>query len=140
MNRLALLLGCLLIARGAIAIDPMEFESAAQRERFKALSSELRCLVCQNQSLADSDAPLAGDMRHEILKMMKAGRSDAEIRGFLVERYGDFVLYRPPVEPDTWLLWFGPALLLAAGGTALAVAVRRRSRSTTSAEDGTSDE
>lgn len=119
-----LLLGC--TTAGAIA--PMDFDSPEQRERFQALTEELRCLVCQNQSLADSDADLAQDMRAEVLKLMKAGHSDDEIRAFLVERYGDFVLYDPPVAPGTWLLWFGPGLLVLIGITALLVAIRRRGR------------
>lgn len=118
----------LVVAAGAGAIAPADFDSPEQRERFRALINELRCLVCQNQTLADSDAPLAEDMRREVLKMIKAGRSDDEIRAFLVERYGDFVLYDPPVKPATWLLWFGPLLLFAAGGVALAAVIRRRAR------------
>lgn len=130
----------LAIASGAGAIAPLEFDSPEQRERFQALAEELRCLQCQNQSLADSDAPLAQDMRREMLQMMKAGRSDEEIRAFLVERYGDFVLYRPPVEPSTWLLWFGPALLFLTGLAALAVAIRRRAKAATqSKKDGSAE-
>lgn len=127
----ALLLFC--TAAGAIA--PMDFDSPEQRERFQELTGELRCLVCQNQSLADSDADLAQDMRQEVLKLMKAGHSDDEIRAFLVERYGDFVLYNPRVGPSTWLLWFGPALLVLIGITALLVALRRRRRAVAT-EDG----
>lgn len=131
---LALLL--LLGSSGTGAIAPMEFDSPQQRERFKALTEELRCLVCQNQSLADSDAGLAQDMRREVLKMMKAGRTDQEIRGFLVERYGDFILYDPPIEPSTWLLWFGPLLILLAGAAGLAVALRRRAQLPQTDENG----
>lgn len=120
----AMLLGS--AAAGAIA--PMDFDSPEQRERFKALTEELRCLVCQNQSLADSDAGLAQDMRREVLAMIKAGRTDEEIRGFLVERYGEFVLYKPTVGPSTWLLWFGPGLLVVTGLGALLIALKRRSR------------
>lgn len=130
----ALLLGS--TAAGAIA--PMEFDSPEQRERFQELVEELRCLVCQNQSLADSDADLAQDMRREVLKLMKSGRSDEEIRAFLVERYGDFVLYDPPMAPSTWFLWFGPGLLVVIGMTALFVALRRRNRLSSSPEDGSS--
>lgn len=128
----ALLLGC--ITAGAIA--PMDFDSTEQRERFQELTGELRCLVCQNQSLADSDADLAQDMRQEVLKLMKAGHSDDEIRAFLVERYGDFVLYDPPMAPSTWLLWFGPGLLVIIGITTLLVALRRRRRAAATDEDG----
>jgi cytochrome c-type biogenesis protein CcmH len=83
--------------------------------RLKHLELELRCLVCQNQTLADSDAPLAADLRREVRELAVAGKSDDEIRAYLVARYGDFVLYKPPVKPVTWLLWFGPFVLLAVG-------------------------
>lgn len=84
-------------------------------KRVMNLSQELRCLVCQNETLADSRADLAEDLRREIREQMKAGRSDQEIIAFLTARYGDFVLYRPPVKPTTYLLWFGPFALLLAG-------------------------
>lgn len=96
--------------------------------RLKALAVELRCLVCQNQTLADSDASLAEDLRREIREMIVKGMSDQQITDFLVARYGDFVLYRPPVKPTTLLLWTGPFLLLLAGGTALVIVLRRRER------------
>ncbi len=88
----------------------------AERERFHALAEELRCLVCQNQTLADSDAALAADLRREVEELMLAGRSDDDIKAHLVERYGDFVLYRPPLQRNTWLLWAGPFGLLVVGG------------------------
>ena len=87
--------------------------------RLKAMSQELRCLVCQNSTLADSDAPLAEDLRKEIRTQMRAGKSDAEIVNYLVARYGDFVRFRPPVNNTTALLWFGPFLLLLVGGFVL---------------------
>ena len=92
---------------------PSEFADAAQQERYESLLRELRCLVCQNQSLAESNAPLALDLRVEVLKRVRAGMSEEEIVEFLVARYGDFVLYRPPLRRGTWVLWFGPFLLLA---------------------------
>jgi len=95
-------------------------------KRLMALAEELRCLVCQNQSLADSHADLAADLRQEIREMMQQGRSDKEIVDYLVARYGDFVLYRPPFKATTALLWAGPALLVVAGGSMLTVALRRR--------------
>lgn len=101
-------------------------EDAGLDRRLKRLALELRCLVCQNQTLADSDAPLAEDLRAEIRTMMVRGRSDEEILDFLVSRYGDFVLYRPPLKATTVLLWVGPFLFLAGGGAALWVAIRRR--------------
>ena len=94
--------------------------------RLKKLAVELRCLVCQNQTLADSNAPLAEDLRREVREMIVKDMSDQEIIDFLVSRYGDFVLYRPPVKTTTMFLWVGPFVLLAGGGIALAVALRRR--------------
>ena len=97
------------------AIDPLPFTDAAQEQRFQDLVRELRCMVCQNQNLADSDATLARDLRREIFEMMQAGKTDAEIKQFLSDRYGDFVLYRPPFKASTLVLWFGPALILVVG-------------------------
>jgi cytochrome c-type biogenesis protein CcmH len=97
-------------------------------QRVMALSSELRCLVCQNQTLADSNADLATDLRKQIREKMRQGASDADVIDFLVARYGDFVLYRPPFKATTFLLWLGPLLLLAAGFAALIVRVLRRRR------------
>lgn len=108
------------------AIEPYDFNSELQRERFKALAEELRCTVCQNQSLADSDAPLARDLREELFRMLQDGRSDQEIRNFMVERYGDYVLYRPPFAGHTVLLWGGPIALLLIGLIAAAVVIRKR--------------
>jgi cytochrome c-type biogenesis protein CcmH len=98
------------------------------------LTTELRCLVCQNQSLADSHADLAIDLRNQVRSQMRAGKSDAEIREFMVARYGDFVLYRPPFKSTTALLWAGPFVLLAAGGLALGFYLRRRRQRLTESE------
>lgn len=117
-----------LYALSAVAQVPQQFDDPEMEARFAALTEELRCLVCQNQNLADSDAPLAHDLRQEIHEMMVAGRSDEEIKAFLVDRYGDFVLYRPPVKGNTLLLWLMPAILLFGGGVTLVIAVRRRRR------------
>lgn len=97
-------------------------------KRLIAISEELRCLVCQNESLAGSRADLAMDLRRELRTLIRAGRSDDEIRDFMVSRYGDFVLYRPRVKPETWLLWAGPFLLLAVAVTVLFIQLRRRNR------------
>jgi len=100
----------------------------ALEKRLMSLASELRCLVCQNQSLADSHADLAVDLRNEVREQMRAGKSDDEIRAWLTARYGDFVLYRPPVKTTTLLLWVGPFLLLAVAATGLILYLRRRGR------------
>ncbi len=117
-------------AQPAAPDAPLQFRDAAEEARFHALASELRCVMCQNQSLADSNAQIARDLRGEILQLMRRGLSDAQIEQFLVARYGEFVLYRPRVEASTWLLWFGPALVLLAGGAVVVAIVRRRSRAT----------
>ncbi|NIP72699.1 MAG: cytochrome c-type biogenesis protein CcmH [Gammaproteobacteria bacterium] len=121
---MALLLAC---SAGAFAgIEVFPFDDPAKEERFNRLTDELRCLVCQNQSLADSNAELAQDLRHEVYDMIQSGASDDEIVDFMVARYGDFVLYRPPVRPTTYALWAGPFLLLALAVWLLARALRRQ--------------
>jgi cytochrome c-type biogenesis protein CcmH len=100
--------------------------NANEEQRIRQLEEKLRCLVCQNQTLADSNAELAGDLRREVRGQVAAGRSDEEIIAYLVQRYGDFVLYEPPFKATTALLWVGPFLLLAAGAGFLVFAVRRR--------------
>ena len=132
---LALLLSftALAIAQPAQPEAPPQFTSAAEEKRFHALVSELRCVMCQNQSLADSNAQIARDLRNEVLELMRQGKTDAQIKDFLVARYGEFVLYRPQVESSTWLLWFGPALVLLAGGFIVAGLVRRRAAGATAA-------
>lgn len=106
---------------------PLRFENAVEEKRFHMLVAELRCVMCQNQSLSDSNAQIAVDLRREVLALMRDGRSDSEIRDHLVARYGEFVLYRPRLHGATWLLWFGP-LLFVLGGVVALVAVLRRSR------------
>jgi cytochrome c-type biogenesis protein CcmH len=135
----AWLLGCLAAtASPAVAQEaPPEFTNAAEQQRYESLLRELRCLVCQNQSLAESNAPLALDLRVEVLKRVRAGMSESEIVDFLVARYGDFVLYRPPVKRSTWALWFGPFLLLA---LALLVVIRMAARGRHAAPEPIGDE
>lgn len=150
MSRLAgTLLAMLLAATAALPLGvnaqvvdvaPLEFRDAAEADRFHDLAVELRCVKCQNQSLADSDAAIARDLRNEVLVLIRQGRSDAEIKDYLVARYGEFVLYRPAVRASTWLLWFGPALLLLAGGAAVAWVVRRRGRALPAAGASSSDD
>ena len=107
--------------------------------RLIVISEEMRCLVCQNESLAGSRSDLANDLRREIRILIKEGKTDDQIRSFMVERYGDFVLYRPPVKPITWLLWIGPFVILLGGIIGLIVYLRRRNQgmpsTTLSAED-----
>ncbi|MES1943964.1 cytochrome C biogenesis protein [Salinisphaera sp. PC39] len=117
-------------ALAAAAIEPLNFDDPAKQARYERLLHEFRCLVCQNESLASSGAGLADDLRQEVHRMVAEGKSDAEIRDYLVERYGEFVLYRPPVTTRTYLLWFGPFLLAVVGLAALVIAIRRRSRRT----------
>lgn len=129
MTRLVSLIGALLIAGAAFAIDAERaFDDPALQQRYEHLTHELRCLVCQNQTIADSNATLAADLRREVRELMRAGRTDTEIRAFLTERYGDFVLYRPPVAPRTWLLWAAPALLLLGGAVVVVLIITRRAR------------
>ena len=118
----------LLFASVAFAIDPLPFKDHTEELRFQALTKQLRCLVCQNESLADSNAPLAADLRRDVFEQMQAGKSDAEIKTWLTARYSDFVLYDPPLHAATSLLWFGPALLVLAGALAIVVIVRRRAK------------
>ncbi|AHY58451.1 cytochrome C biogenesis protein [Stenotrophomonas rhizophila] len=107
---------------------PLRYRDAAEEARFHALAAELRCVQCQNQSLADSNAQIAHDLRREVLTLMQQGHDDAQIKQFLVDRYGAFVLYRPPMDARNSLLWFGPAVLLLGGAGVLVWVVRRRSR------------
>jgi len=101
-------------------------EDPVTEQRLISISEEMRCLVCQNESLAGSRSDLANDLRREIRTLIKEGKSDDQIRSFMVERYGDFVLYRPPVKPITWLLWIGPFIILLMGIAGLLTYLRRR--------------
>jgi cytochrome c-type biogenesis protein CcmH len=117
----------LLLAAQAWAADPPSSDEALDK-RVARVASELRCLVCQNQSLADSSADLAVDLRKQVRELIKTGKSDAEIRQYMVERYGDFVLYKPPLKATTALLWAGPFLLLVAVGALLVIYLQGRRR------------
>lgn len=134
-----MLLACLPLQAQVTDRRPLQFQSELEEKRFRALTDELRCVMCQNQSLADSDAQIAVDLRREILQMIRDGRSDAEIREFLVARYGEFVLYRPGISPATLLLWFGPLLVLAGGGVVLWRIARARSRDAAPSTDEPGD-
>lgn len=125
------LLSALLLAIGvmlpALALEPGEaLDDPALEARARAISRELRCLVCQNESIDDSAAPLARDLRRIVRERLVAGDSDDEVLDYVVARYGEYVLLRPRVKPQTWLLWFGPGLALLIGGAAIGFYVRRR--------------
>jgi len=126
MKMFALVL--ILLASAALAQEPLVFDSPEQEARYIKLTTELRCMVCQNQNLADSDAPLAQDLRKEIHGMMQAGQSNDHIITFLVDRYGDFVLYRPAMKGNTLALWLIPGVLLGIGGITVFFTVRGRNR------------
>lgn len=124
----ALLLAGLLVAPslGAYTLEEFKFQDPAQAEDFRRLTAELRCLVCQNESLAGSQADLAQDLRKEVYRLLQSGKSREEVITFLVDRYGDFVLYDPPLKPSTYPLWFGPLLLAGVGGLFLLLTLRKK--------------
>ena len=124
----------------AQAIEPMPFASHAQELRFQHLTHQLRCPMCQNESLADSNAPIARDLRNQIFTLMQQGKSDDEIKQYLVARYSDYILYNPPLKPGTWLLWFGPPLILLGGAGVVLMAIRKRRRSGNDVEAVLTDE
>ena len=124
---LALAVGASLQSSWAIDAAPA-FSDPVQQARYERLASELRCLVCQNETIKDSNADLAADLRRELREQLRAGKSDAEIRQFLTDRYGDFVLYKPPLTARMVLLWAAPLLLLLIGLIAAGVVIVRRSR------------
>ena len=125
-------LACILMVSTLFAdvtngLEPTEYQSNAEEQRFKSLANELRCVMCQNQSIADSNAPIARDLRVEVLSLMRAGKTDAEIKHYLVERYSEFVLYQPPVNKKNALLWAGPFLLLLIGLFVVINIIRKKS-------------
>ena len=127
MTRVAALVAMFLLAGAAGTVDTgQRFEDPAEQARYERLIRDLRCLVCRSESIADSNATLAADLRREVERLMREGKSDAEIHSFMTERYGDFVLLRPPVAPRTWLLWAAPALFLVVGLATVVVVIRRR--------------
>lgn len=135
-SRLGLLCACALLATTFVGTcmaqttnttyPPIQFTDHAQEIRFQELTSHLRCLVCQNESLAASQADLAKQMRHLIIQQMNKGWTNEQIKQYLVERYSDYVLYKPPLRPSTWLLWFGPGVIILFGAAVVIVTVRKR--------------
>ncbi|HEX4479164.1 MAG TPA: cytochrome c-type biogenesis protein [Rudaea sp.] len=135
MKRFAAIVLLMFATMFAHAIDPLPFKDRAEEIRFQHLTGELRCLVCQNQNLADSEAQLAAELRRQVFDMMQSGKSDAEIKQYLVARYNDFVLYDPPMKPGTWLLWFLPGVLVLVGAGVVFNILRKRSRQPVVATD-----
>ncbi|QWD59656.1 cytochrome c-type biogenesis protein [Polynucleobacter sp. MWH-UH35A] len=130
MKKLLLVAICIFSLGAAMANEAAPLaDDPVTEQRLISISEEMRCLVCQNESLAGSRSDLANDLRREIRTLIKEGKSDDQIRSFMVERYGDFVLYRPPVKPLTWLLWIGPFVILLIGIAGLLTYLRRRNNS-----------
>jgi cytochrome c-type biogenesis protein CcmH len=135
--RAGVLAALLALGGQALAIDAeAAFEDPVLQQRYESINRELRCLVCQNQTIADSNATLAQDLRHEVREMIAAGKTDDEIREFMIERYGDFVLYRPRMTAQNFLLWAAPVLLLLIAAVVLVRVVRRRAQETDIEADG----
>lgn len=121
-------LALLLVARASMAVDIQErFEDPVLEQRYQTLIHEVRCLVCLNQTIADSTVPLAAELRRTVHDLVAQGKSEKEVTDYLVARYGDFVMYKPPVRPDTWLLWGAPFILLAIGALVFARILKNRS-------------
>ena len=139
MNRFVVFIALIFAASLAHAIDPLPFKDRAEEVRFQNLTRELRCLVCQNQNLADSEAELAVELRRQVFTMMQSGKSDAEIKQYLVARYNDFVLYDPPVKAGTLLLWFLPGVLVLIGAGVVFNILRKKSRQPVTATDPEED-
>ena len=135
---IALLLGLLLALPVHAKVEIVQFDTPEQEERYKDLIAELRCLVCQNQNLADSDAELAVDMRRKAYELVKQDKTKTEIANFMVDRYGEFVLYRPPFNRNTALLWIGPFIILLAGvGLLIRTILRRRAEQDLGVDEAT---
>lgn len=121
-----ILLLVMIAAPSWAAIDAYEFRTPVEEVRFHELTAELRCPKCQNQNIADSDAPIAKDLRREVHRLLTAGAADSEIIDFMVTRYGEFVLYRPQINSQTWLLWYGPYVVLSFGVMIILLIVYKR--------------
>jgi cytochrome c-type biogenesis protein CcmH len=125
MKKIAIL-GALLWFSSVQAVDTRQLSTPEQQEAYESLTAELRCLVCQNQTIGDSNAELAADLRRQVAEMLEQGKSKQDIVDFMTERYGDFVLYKPPFTAKTGLLWLGPGLFLLLGVITIGVMIRRR--------------
>ena len=138
MNK-SILIACLLSVSLCLhaAIETHQFDSPEQEARFRQLSYELRCPKCQNQAIGDSDAEISGDLRAEVYRMLKDGATDDEIKEFMVARYGRYVLYNPPLDKHTLILWFGPAVLLILGGIFVGLRIRQSKKALEAAESQT---
>lgn len=127
MRILATMLALVLLSAQVFAIDTERaFEDDAQQARYERLSRELRCLQCRSETIADSNASLAGDLRRQLRELMAAGKSDDEIMQYMTDRYSDYVLYKPPLAPRTWFLWAAPVLFVIGGAIAALVIIRRK--------------
>jgi cytochrome c-type biogenesis protein CcmH len=136
----ALIACALAFSSAAFAIDPLPFQSTAQRERFQHLTGELRCMVCQDESLLASNADFAKQLRRQIFDMMQQGKSDEEIKDWLVARYSTFILYDPPLQASTIALWFGTPAILLVGGIVVILLLRRRTRPASAIAEDSGDD
>ena len=138
MNK-SILIACLLSVSLCLhaAIETYQFDSPEQEARFRQLGYELRCPKCQNQAIGDSDAEISGDLRAEVYRMLKDGATDDEIKEFMVARYGRYVLYNPPLDKHTLILWFGPAVLLILGGIVVGLRIRQSKKALEAGESQT---
>ena len=134
-----ILIACLLSVSLCVhaAIETYQFDSPEQEARFRQLGYELRCPKCQNQAIGDSDAEISGDLRAEVYRMLKDGATDDEIKEFMVARYGRYVLYNPPLDKHTLILWFGPAVLLILGGIFVGLRIRQSKKALEAGESQT---
>jgi cytochrome c-type biogenesis protein CcmH len=128
MKRIGCIAALFWLTSHAFAAEVYQLPDPVQQKTYESLTSQLRCLVCQNQTIADSHAELAGDLRRQVYEMLQQGKSEQEIVQFMTDRYGDFVLYNPPFKAKTGLLWLGPALFLVVGLLAVIIIIRRKSR------------
>jgi cytochrome c-type biogenesis protein CcmH len=128
LSRICIVLSALLFAKSALAIDPVTFDNPKDLERYHQLTWELRCPKCQNQNLIDSNSQISVDLRREVAQLIEEGKTDKEIKQHMVSLYGDFILYRPPVQKNTLILWAAPVVLLGVGVLIFGLIILRRSK------------